>query len=212
VENKYPTITNCYQCGSAEITQYCDEDINHVVACWHCGHRVCSAPSATQCPKCGHSDAIDFYDSADGVVFACPRCGHNQITGQTFPIFPKKIKCPQCEGLDADEIYDESEDGVLVLCSLCGRTDYIGNVIDDKTTDRCGWKHEVKYGAGCLHYRLAGQTLGSTIQPLHTLKEVDDAERQLREKLKTGEYESGGTYLTRWNQDTRQAELVVGSR
>ena len=45
---------------------------------------------------------------------------------------------------------------------------------------------------------------------LHTPTEVLAAERWLREGLSAGGLETGTCFLTRWNEQTRQVECVVG--
>jgi len=67
------------------------------------------------------------------------------------------------------------------------------------------------YGAGFLQCKPKGNAL-THLRPLHTAKQVEDAERLVREKLASGDYDADGTYLTRWNQSSRQVENVIGSQ
>ncbi len=45
---------------------------------------------------------------------------------------------------------------------------------------------------------------------LNTAKQVLEAERWLREALDKGQIDPEVSYLTRWNHETKQVELVIG--
>jgi hypothetical protein len=53
--------------------------------------------------------------------------------------------------------------------------------------------------------------LFTVMKPLHTTKQVDDAERLVRVKLEAGFYDATSTFLTRWNPTKRQVETVIGA-
>lgn len=209
---EYPIVTNCYRCGSSQVTRFWDEVDGSVVMCWHCGHRVLKDPKDTKCPKCGNVDAMESFDDKDGVIILCCGCGHFESSGMILEIYPRATKCAQCGNPQACEFYDEycTVEAVEILCRRCGHTEYTGTVVNDKEAEPCGWKHEVNYGAGFLQFRPKGQRR-SIGKPLHTAKQVDDAERLVREKLAKGDYGAHGTYLTRWNRTSRQVEIVIGA-
>jgi hypothetical protein len=45
---------------------------------------------------------------------------------------------------------------------------------------------------------------------IHEADQVDEAEKETREKLRAGEYIPEETYLTRWNVRKRQVEVILG--
>ena len=211
---EYPTVTNCYRCGSSQVTQLSYEVDGFVVKylqCWHYGHSVSENPKDTKCPNCGNADAMESYDDTDGVVILCCGCGHFESSGLILAIYPRTTKCTQCGNPQACEFNDEYSYEVEILCSCCDHTECTETVLSDEEYEPCGWKHEVKYGAGFLQYRPKGESL-PVGQTLHTAKQVDDAERLVRKKLASGDYDPDGTYLMRWNQNTRQVETVIGSQ
>jgi hypothetical protein len=46
---------------------------------------------------------------------------------------------------------------------------------------------------------------------LHSAKELAEAERSLREQLPSGAVDEDTAYLTRWDEEAKQVEVVVGS-
>jgi transcription elongation factor Elf1 len=201
-----PTVAKCYRCGSAKISEFYEEEEGTVIVCAHCGHRVVEAyETATKCPRCGNAEAVDSYDKTDGVVLECSCCGHRECSGWLL-IEDKYTKCPQCGNAEAHEIYDENESGRVFWCERCGRHEFTGPVFFENT-DYCGWKNEIEYGAGFMEYRKGDKTYARF---LHTAEQVACAEEELREKLLSGEYEANGMFLTRWNPEMKQVELVLG--
>jgi hypothetical protein len=63
-------------------------------------------------------------------------------------------------------------------------------------------------GAGVLHYRSVDGVFN--VESLHTTGEVSEAEDLLRKGLDGGKIDPKFCYLTNWNNDTKQVELVIG--
>jgi hypothetical protein len=67
----------------------------------------------------------------------------------------------------------------------------------------------MRKGAGVLWFRYSGER-PIFCHHLHSSTEVLAAEHWLREGLSAGVIETGTCFLTRWNEQTRQVECVVG--
>jgi hypothetical protein len=117
-----------------------------------------------------------------------------------------QVTCPQCRNAEADfEFCDYRE---TTMCSRCGYWErWVPQYGGDKC---CGWKHEIRHGAGTLWYRSTGG-IAFTSHCLNTKGQVRQAERWLREQQGIGKVEAGTAYLTRWNDETEKIELVVGA-
>jgi hypothetical protein len=204
----YSTPRKCIRCGTSEITPFFDEEQGYVFICWHCGHCTTTEfPQYIRCILCTSSQAIEFYDEQDGVVIECPGCGHRESTGQNFFEYPKAVKCSQCGNTQASE-FDSELYAIIILCLKCGRQETNGPIWD-AAGNASGWKHEVKFGAGCLQCRQKDtDTISWT--PLHTAEEAAECEKVTRERLRNGEYVESDTYLTRWDLETRQTVTVLG--
>ena len=120
-----------------------------------------------------------------------------------------EVECPQCEFVEADSEFDCRRLTYDVRCRRCGYTEHKGWVFDE-SGEACGWKAEAKFGSGALWYRGTGSNVFHW-QCLWTAGAVTEAEKFLREGLAAGEVDSTVSYLTRWNEQARQIELVLGS-
>jgi hypothetical protein len=115
-------------------------------------------------------------------------------------------RCDQCENPRADYDFESFQD--VVKCHRCGYREWW-----DPQYDECGrriWSLEIRNGAGALGYRFRGRP-GFISRCLQTKAQVLRAERWLRNRLVDGSVEAQTAYLTRWNNETNQAELVIGS-
>src|ERR1019366_6294810 len=123
-------------------------------------------------------------------------------------VVQKFVTCPQCGYEQADYIYDcrTSEDDTM--CRRCGYRER-WDAKCDEDGNCCGWKHEINTGAGALWYRDTGQGIFCG-DFLNTGKEVLEAEQWLREALDKGQIDPDGSYLTRWNRETKQVEFAIG--
>jgi hypothetical protein len=205
----YRPTSKCPRCGRVEISEQWGEEDNIVVTCWSCGHRVVEGhPNAVGCRRCGNPDASEYYDSTDAIVVECRICNPHDRAEAPVLETPRPIQCTQCGSLRAVEFFEEVTRAVEILCCHCGHTEYTGPIWDDKLMG-VGWKREVRFGAGYMEYRPTGGSV--TMRALHTSEEVVAAEELLRDKLLSGEYEEYGTWLTRWNQETKQVETVLGT-
>jgi hypothetical protein len=97
--------------------------------------------------------------------------------------------------------------GIVILYLNRGREESKGPICDD-TGNAFGWKHEIKFGAGCLQYRQKGET-AVTWHPLHTTQEATECEEVTREGCGMENVERD-TYLIRWDLKTRQTVTVLG--
>jgi hypothetical protein len=124
-------------------------------------------------------------------------------------VVQSNVKCPQCEFAEADSCFDWRARTNDVMCRRCGYTEQDGPVLDESGV--CGWKNEAKYGAGALWYRGADGNGAFAARYLGSVEAVTEAEKWLRERLAAGEVDPAVSYLTRWNKQTKQIELVLGS-
>src|SRR5438552_16324198 len=120
-----------------------------------------------------------------------------------------QVECPQCEYKEADHEFDCRTSEECTMCRHCGRYES-WNAKRGEDGVHSGWIHEISKGFGALWYRPTGRG-GFTGRFLNSAQEVIEAERWLRERLDNGDVESQESYLTRWNNETKQVELVIGA-
>ena len=118
------------------------------------------------------------------------------------------IECPQCGYAEADLLYYCREGSYVIMCRCCGygesdKPDY------DENGQPCGLKHEISKGFGALWYCPRGGGVFAS-HPLHTGRDMAEAESWLREALNSGTVEDTA-YLTRWNDETKQVEMALGN-
>jgi hypothetical protein len=119
------------------------------------------------------------------------------------------IECPQCGYKEADhEYYCRTGGENVTTCRRCGYHE-TWTAKRDQEGNPCGWKHDIDEGFGALCYGPTGGG-GFACGCLHSAKELADAEQWLRERLAQGDFEPQSSYLTRWNSETKQVELVIG--
>jgi DNA-directed RNA polymerase subunit RPC12/RpoP len=203
---RYSIPTKCIRCGTSEISDFSDEYQGRIFVCWLCSHRTTAeCPQSARCIHCKSTQATEFYNEQVGVVIECPDCGSYEISEQRSVEYPRVVECSQCGNTQASEFDD---DGIIILCLKCGREESKSPIRDTKG-NVCGWKHEVKFGAGCLQFRQKDRDTVLSI-PLHTTEEAAEREEVTRERLRNGEYVESDTYLTRWDLETRQTVTVLG--
>ena len=117
------------------------------------------------------------------------------------------IECPQCGYKEADYLYYCKIGENMTTCRRCGYHES-WTVKRDKGRNPCGWIHEIDYGCGALWYRATGGTAFASYG-LRSVQELAKAERWLRKRLAKKQVEPP-SYLTRWNKETKQVELVIG--
>ena len=113
------------------------------------------------------------------------------------------VKCPQCEYAQADALFHNRRNTSDIMCRRCGYVEHAGP-LEDKSGEECGWKHEAKYGTGALGY-------DNTFRMLHSEEAVTEAVNWLRAALANGQFDPTICYVTRWNKQGKQVEVVVGS-
>jgi hypothetical protein len=97
-----------------------------------------------------------------------------------------------------------------MFCWRCGYQEEVDQKYDEAGRT-CGWKHEISSNAGVLFYRIPDEGIvRACCQPLPTKKALLDAEQWLREAIDKGEVDRDGCYLTRWNREARQVEVIIG--
>jgi hypothetical protein len=74
---------------------------------------------------------------------------------------------------------------------------------------RIGWRHETLGGHGALWATRPGVGV-STFYGLHSAHEVEEAAQKMRNSIAKGELDAESSYVTRWNAETKCAEVVAG--
>jgi predicted RNA-binding Zn-ribbon protein involved in translation (DUF1610 family) len=120
-----------------------------------------------------------------------------------------QVKCPQCGEEEARYEFDCRTSEEETLCTRCGYRES-WEAESDEDGQLLGWKHDITKGSGVLWYRGNGG-VASACHSLHSQDELDKAERWLKEQLAAGTVEEDTARLTRWNEETRRVELVVGA-
>jgi hypothetical protein len=112
-----------------------------------------------------------------------------------------QIKCKQCGYKGADYEYRCRTCEEVTTCRRCGFHESWTAKRDPEGVP-CGWIHEIDEGFGALFYSPKGGG-GFTSGSLHSVQELAEAERWLRERLAKGEVKLESSYLTRWNKETK---------
>lgn len=130
---------------------------------------------------------------------------HKERMGTTMSSVQDQIECRQCGYQEADYIYHCRVGEDTTTCRLHESW----TVKRDQAGTRCGWTHEIDEGFGALWYSRTGRSEFAG-HFLHSAQELADAETWLRERLAKGEVDPHASYLTHWNKETKQVELVIG--
>jgi hypothetical protein len=119
------------------------------------------------------------------------------------------VKCPQCGYEEADHEFDCRTRGEETLCNRCGyRESWEAKA--DENGQFLGWKHDISKGFGVVWYRgISG--IAFACRSLHSEEDLAKAESWLREQLAAGTVEWSTARLTRWNNETRSVDLVLGT-
>ena len=118
------------------------------------------------------------------------------------------ITCPQCGYSEAIVDFDCRTSEEATSCRRCGFYERWTAKRDQDGKPR-GWTHEINRGFGALWYRKSAG-VGFASRLLNSAQEVADAETWLSERLDKAEVEPDSSYLTRWNHETKQVEVVIG--
>ena len=119
-----------------------------------------------------------------------------------------QIECRQCGYKQADYQYYCRIAEDVTICRHCGYHES-WTAKRDQDGMPCGWTHEIDQGFGALWYTKKGSSEFAN-SCLRSAQELAEAEQWLRERLAKGEVEPQNSYLTRWNKETKQVELVIG--
>ena len=118
--------------------------------------------------------------------------------------------CQQCTAHSAHFKYDSRAGGYEIACGRCGRLEYHETKYDDDG-NYCGFRHESSQGYGVLFFRYtSGHEFYS--HSLNTFREVIDAESWLREALRSEMVDPETASLTKWDDEGRRIEVVLGER
>jgi len=119
------------------------------------------------------------------------------------------VKCPQCGYEEAGYEFDRRSRGEETLCNRCGYRES-WEAKREQDGQFLGWKHDISKGFGVLWCRGTGG-IAFKWHSLHSQEELAEAERWLKEHLADGTVEEDTARLTRWNNESRSVELVLGT-
>jgi hypothetical protein len=88
------------------------------------------------------------------------------------------------------------------MCTACG---YEEKWALNYSNCDCHWENPIQKGCGVMNCVLSG-----AVHFLHAKEEWLEAERWLREQLNSGAIAPQSAYLTRWNDETKSVEAVLG--
>ena len=122
-----------------------------------------------------------------------------------MPAVHARTRCPQCGNQAEFEADCRSK---RTTCLICGyyEEDTLKFNADGVC---CGSRRVIGKGFGVLGYRYLDDRFFWN-HFLRTAREVLDAERWLLRALRSGAIEADTAYLTRWNDDLEQVEVLVG--
>lgn len=120
-----------------------------------------------------------------------------------------QVKCPQCGCEEAHYEFDCRSSEEETLCTQCGYRES-WEAKRDEHGQFLGWEHEISKGFGVLWYRGTGG-VAFACHSLQSQADLDNAECWLKDQLAAGTVEEHTARLTRWNEETRRVELVVGT-
>jgi len=123
--------------------------------------------------------------------------------------------CPKCKYDEAHYELDLRRRSESLFCNRCGYSlEYI-TCLDSKTgkwkerKDGGYWERKYEsgpFGAFRMKYKDGISRAGSLAEPV-TPEIIDEFYRMIDD----GEIEEKGTYLTRWNDDKKFGEIIIGS-
>ena len=118
----------------------------------------------------------------------------------------ERTRCPQC-GNEA-EFEADCRGSQQTTCLICGY--YEEDTLKFNADGvYCGSRRVIGKGFGVLGYRYLDDGFFWN-HFLRTAREVLDAERWRLRALRSGAIEADTAYLTRWNDDLEQVEVLVG--
>ncbi len=124
-------------------------------------------------------------------------------------IFQPRL-CQQCRAQSAHFEHDTRAGGYEIACGRCGRLEHHETKYDDEGT-YSGFRHESSQGFGVLFFRDTSDHEFYSCS-LNTPTQLVEAEAWLRERIRTGGVDADTASLSRWNDEIRQLEPVLGER
>jgi hypothetical protein len=121
-------------------------------------------------------------------------------------IVQSSVRCPQCEYAEAAKWIDRGDSTWNITCRRCGYYEFERR--DCNKVGQAQWTHRVFRGAGCKWFQPTDE-IGFIVERQDTPADVVRAERWLLDQLEAGRVENTA-YLTRWNDEAKQVEMVVG--
>jgi hypothetical protein len=119
------------------------------------------------------------------------------------------VDCPQCGFGEADYLCTSPCRSQAIMCQRCGYQEDWDLKYNPVEQDR-RWQHAIRKGFGVMSYLRAGAP-SRPIHFLHTKDELLDAERWLRDQLASGAIATQSAYLTCWNDETKNVEVLLGN-
>jgi len=117
-------------------------------------------------------------------------------------------RCKQCGyeyGIfDLDCQSNESE----FCCRRCGYCESSVMITDDEG-DCTGWRRDTHHGYGAYSCVEPGRP-DTGFVCLHSARAVDEAAREIRERIAKGELDGERSYVTRWHDNGEYIEVIVG--
>lgn len=118
------------------------------------------------------------------------------------------VTCKQCGFEEAYYDFNCNTNEWDVSCGRCGY--YAAAKRHEDNDGKVTWTYPEEQGVGVLFYHCV-DSLPYVHQPLSSKESVEDAEKWLRERIAAGKVEANSGYLTRWNEEKKVVEFVIGS-
>ncbi len=123
----------------------------------------------------------------------------------TMPYEIRLLQCG-CEGGDSDSNWRTGEREFD--CRRCGYGESLAWITDEEG-NRIGWRRDILYGCGAV--RAADQVSGITqCFGLRSVQKAHDLAQRMRDDIANGKLDGEKSYVTRWNEETKQAEVIAG--
>jgi hypothetical protein len=117
-------------------------------------------------------------------------------------------KCKQCSYEQGYYDFDCSTSEWELDCPRCGHGESF-SWITDKLGNRVGWKHESLDGRGAVWATSAEDGI-STYFGLRSAQRAEEAAQRMRDDIAQGKLDGEQSYVTKWNPETMQAEVIAG--
>jgi len=117
-------------------------------------------------------------------------------------------KCKQCSYEQGNYDFDCSVSEWECDCPRCGHGESFSWITDEQG-NRVGWKHESLNGRGAVWATSAENGI-STSFGLRSAKTAEEVAQRMRDDIAQGKLDGEQSYVTKWNPETKQAEVIAG--